>query len=93
MGSMRVSGRTSPSCRLFLILGELFGRKENKRSANALSRATGDPCGGIGTAKPKTGMASDPTRLGDAGALHDRQESGIRNQESANVIGRLTPES
>src|SRR5262249_44730054 len=50
-----------PKLQAFSHTGELFGRKENKRSANALSRYRDDPCGGMDTARCESPVSVQPS--------------------------------
>ena len=63
-------------------LGSYLVEKEISEVQTLCPEACSESCGGIGTAKRETGIASAPTRLGHAGALHDKQEPGVRSQES-----------
>src|SRR5262245_9038673 len=96
--STRASGRTSPSCRLFLILGELFGRKGNKRSANALSRSLQRVVrrDWHGKARNRDSVGPNPPRgRSSAGrqAGISSEESGISQSDWRPELGLLTPES
>src|SRR5262245_9514774 len=70
-------------------LGSYLVEKEISEVQTLCPAACSESCGGIGTAKRETGIALAPTRLGDAVALADKQESAVRNLESANPIGGL----